>query len=164
MLTGVIIGLQTIRNEQSTIDKWDYAKMFGLYLAMQVCRAIMVIVLYPIMKDLGQGLTGKEALVLVYGGLRGALGLSLALMVGVDDEFPERLRELVVFNMAGVATLTLLINGTTCGALVRFMGMIPEEPIKKKILGNLIKSMVVESESKIEELKMDRNLNLCDWD
>ena len=124
----------------------------------------MVIVLYPIMKDLGQGLTGKEALVLVYGGLRGALGLSLALMVGVDIEFPERLRELVVFNMAGVATLTLLINGTTCGALVRFMGMIPEEPIKTKILGNLIKSMVVESELKIKELKMDRNLNLCDWD
>jgi len=75
-------------------------------------------------------LTGKEAIVLVYGGLRGALGLSLALMVGVDHEFPERVREIVVFNMACVACLTLLINGTTCSMLVDYLGVIKESPIK----------------------------------
>ena len=66
-------------------------------------------------------MTNEEGIVLVYGGLRGALGLSLALMVGTDDGFPERLREIVVFNMAGVATLTLLVNGTTAGALVGYL-------------------------------------------
>ena len=30
--------------------------------------------------------------VLIYGGLRGALGLCLSLMVGVDDELPVRFR------------------------------------------------------------------------
>ncbi len=53
-------------------------------------------------------------IVLVYGGLRGALGLTLSLMVGVDKELPHRLRELTVFYMSGMACLTLLINGTTC--------------------------------------------------
>ena len=63
---------------------------------------------------------------MTYGGLRGALGLSLALMVGVDEAFPMRLREITVFNMAGVACLTLLINGSTCGSLVAYLKMIPE--------------------------------------
>ena len=70
---------------------------------------------------------------MVYGGLRGALGLSLALMVGVDHDFDERLREIVVFNMACVACLTLLINGTTCGMLVDYLGVIKESPIKDKL-------------------------------
>ena len=110
--------------------------MLGLYVAMHICRAIMVMVFYPLMKNTGQGVTFKEALVLVYGGLRGALGLSLALMVGVDEEFPMRLREIVVFNMASVACLTLLINGTTCGSLVNYLEMIKVSPVKKKLYQN----------------------------
>lgn len=47
-------------------------------------------------------------------------------MVGVDKELPQRLRELTVFFMAGTATLTLLVNGTTCGALVRYLGMVDD--------------------------------------
>jgi hypothetical protein len=42
--------------------------------------------------------------------------------------------------------------------------MIPDEPIKTKILSTMIKNMFLESKEKIEELKMDRNMNLCDWD
>ena len=46
----------------------------------------MVFILYPFMKNRGQGISRKEMIVLIYGGLRGALGLSLALIVGVDKE------------------------------------------------------------------------------
>ena len=60
-------------------------------------------------------------------------------MVGVDHEFPVRLREIVVFNMACVACLTLLINGTTSSMLVDYLGMIKESPIKKKLFVNIIK-------------------------
>lgn len=108
-------------------------------------------------------MTKNEAIVLIYGGLRGALGLSLALMVGFDPDFSMRLRELVVFNMAGVATLTLLINGTTSGALCSYLGLVQESAIKDKIFSNLMMNMIVESKEKIEDLKMDRYLNLSDW-
>ena len=36
--------------------------------------------------------------------------------------------------MAGVATLTLLVNGTTCTALVNYLNMITVPEIKKKML------------------------------
>jgi len=94
----------------------------------------MVFILYPFMKNRGQGISRKEMIVLIYGGLRGALGLCLALMVGVDEDvFPLRLREIVVFNMASVATLTLLVNGTTTGFLVKYLEMIKVSPIKTKL-------------------------------
>ena len=94
----------------------------------------MVFILYPFMKNRGQGISRKEMIVLIYGGLRGALGLSLALIVGVDKEaFSMRLREIVVFNMASVATLTLLVNGTTTGFLVKYLEMIKVSPIKTKL-------------------------------
>jgi len=47
-------------------------------------------------------------------------------MVGTDSAFPERIREVIVFQMACVASMTLLINGTTCSKLVDYLGMIKE--------------------------------------
>ena len=56
---------------------------------------------------------------MVYGGLRGALGICLALMVGVDLELPARFRHLTVFYLAAMTAMTNLINGTTCKSLVK---------------------------------------------
>jgi hypothetical protein len=36
--------------------------------------------------------------------------------------------------MSGMATLTLLVNGTTCKALVNYLELIEEPAVKKKIL------------------------------
>lgn len=78
----------------------------------------MVGMFLPILRNTGYGLTNKEFYVVVWGGLRGALGITLALMVAVDEELPIRLRELTLFYMSGMAALTLIVNGTTCKALV----------------------------------------------
>jgi NhaP-type Na+/H+ or K+/H+ antiporter len=70
----------------------------------------------------GYPISKSELIVLVYGGLRGALGLCLSLMVGVDQELPIRFRHLTVFYMACMAALTNLVNGTTCKPLVNVYG------------------------------------------
>jgi len=59
--------------------------MFVFWFIMIILRAVMVLTFYPIIRKSGYGLTKKELVVLIYGGLRGALGLCLSLMVGVDD-------------------------------------------------------------------------------
>lgn len=57
----------------------------------------------------------------MYGGLRGALGMCLSLIVGVDDSLSERFRQLTVFYMCGMAMLTIIVNGLTCGKLVSYV-------------------------------------------
>lgn len=72
----------------------------------------------------GYPISKSELIVLVYGGLRGALGLCLSLLVGVDTDLPPRFRHLTVFYMASMAAFTNLINGTTCKALVNVINFI----------------------------------------
>ena len=42
-------------------------------------RLVVIILLYPILRRTGYGINWKTALVMLWGGLRGAVGLALAL-------------------------------------------------------------------------------------
>lgn len=112
--------------EKSTITSTDWVKLFIFYICMIISRFIMVFTFIKLLKTHSYGLSNSEFWVLIWGGLRGALGLTLSLMVGIDKQLPIRLRELTVFYMSGTATLTLLVNGTTCGALVNYLGMVDD--------------------------------------
>jgi NhaP-type Na+/H+ or K+/H+ antiporter len=127
-MTGIIIGVEMI--DKSTITVSDWVRMLIFWVLMVVMRFLMVASFYPVLTYFGYGLSRKEFVVLVYGGLRGALGLCLALMIGVDDTLPQRFRELTVFYMSGMAVMTILINGLTCSKLVNYVHMITTPPIK----------------------------------
>ena len=44
--------------------------------------------------------------------------------------------------MAGAAVLTLLVNGTTCASLVRYLEMIQIPKIKKKMLKKCLNNTI----------------------
>lgn len=52
----------------------------------------MVLIFLPFLKYFGYGVTKAEIWVLIWGGLRGALGLTLALMVAVDEDLLDEER------------------------------------------------------------------------
>ena len=58
-----------------------------------------------------------------YAGLRGAVGLSLALMVDSSPYINKRVQDLVLLHVGGVALLTLLINASTTELLVKKLGL-----------------------------------------
>lgn len=66
--------------------------MLIFWVLMIISRAIMVMTFYPFLTRGGYGLSKKELIVLIYGGLRGALGMCLSLFVGVDDTLNLRFR------------------------------------------------------------------------
>ena len=61
----------------------DWGYLILLYLFVQLSRAVVVIVLFPGLALSGYGLSWKEAVILVWSGLRGAVALTLALTVSV---------------------------------------------------------------------------------
>ena len=140
MLTGIIVGIKMI--EESTITATDWGKMILFYLLMLVARTIMVLTFYPLLRKFGYGLTRKEFVVLIYGGLRGALGMCLSLFVGVDPALRLRFREITVFNMCGMACLTIVFNGLTCGKVVSWVEMIHIPPIKAKLLKRSLRAVL----------------------
>ena len=46
----------------------------------------MVVLFSPLLTRMGYGLPWKDAVVMIWGGLRGAVGLALALQVAMDYE------------------------------------------------------------------------------
>jgi NhaP-type Na+/H+ or K+/H+ antiporter len=56
------------------------------WVLMIIARGLMVFMFLPLLKYFGYGMNKAEMWVLIWGGLRGALGLTLALMVAVDED------------------------------------------------------------------------------
>lgn len=58
---------------------WGYLML--LYAYVLVARGVVVSILFPFLRYFGYGLDWKEAIILVWAGLRGAVALSLSLSV-----------------------------------------------------------------------------------
>jgi NhaP-type Na+/H+ or K+/H+ antiporter len=54
-----------------------------------------------------------------YAGLRGAVGLALALIVQASEKTPTHTKDVILHHVGFIAMYTLLINATTTGWLVK---------------------------------------------
>lgn len=94
---------------------------------------------YPVVSRIGLKSSWKEAIFLSYGGLRGAVGISLA--IALDDEVFRntedptfRLYSTKLFGMTGgIAFLTLFINGSTAGWVLSKLGLTQSSKIREKL-------------------------------
>ena len=92
----------------------------------------------PLMKLTGYEFTLKHVILLSYSGLRGAVGLCLALQVKFNDNIDSGIKDQVMFFTAGIVLLTLIINGTTTGFVVRKLGMVKENEMSKRMLAKVL--------------------------
>ncbi len=75
IVVGVVIALKV------EAEAKDFLMLGLVYVTIHLVRLINISVLYPIMRKTGYGLQKKEAVVVWWGALRGAIGLALALVV-----------------------------------------------------------------------------------
>lgn len=160
-LIFIIVGIVIAAKVDIT---WkSIAVMFIVYIGINLVRAAMVLILYPIMKKCGYGLTLRESVILVWGGLRGALGLTLALMVSYTLDIPEDIRRQILLFTAGIVTLTLTINATTIRWLLLKLGL-SKIPSAKMLLDYSVRHQIVDSSDKfLEKLKKRDSLAISDW-
>jgi hypothetical protein len=97
------------------------------------------------------GVTWKEALVLAFGGLRGAVGLALATIIVEESHNNEYIDEIqadkILFHTAFFVTLTLVINGTQTGRLVNYLELTRMTESNKRLFVdavNLIEHKTIE--------------------
>ena len=126
ILTGVIIAEKT--SESTSLGKIGAADLgWGLlvYAEVLAARAFVVACLFPILRRRGYGLTPADAAVCVWGGLRGAVGLALALAVseGEREYVDENVGPVTLLCTGVVVVLTLAVNGTTTGWLLQRLGL-----------------------------------------
>ena len=114
-------------------------KVFAAYIMLHFIRFFSIMLFSPALKRMGYGLDFSQILLCSYAGLRGAVGMSLALMVAGDKDVPKGVRDVILIHVAGVALLTLLINATTTSFLVKALGLNHYSDLKKNILFSVSK-------------------------
>lgn len=106
--------------------------------ALQAVRGAVVVTTYPLLKYTGYGITFRKALVIVWAGLRGAVGLALSLFVLFDNQIQDRAFRLLAFFFMGlIAAITILVQGTTTGLLLQVC-LLP--PLHLPFLGSCCRS------------------------
>lgn len=157
ILVGVVIA------EKVDFSWGALGVLILIYIVLNLIRFAMIMLLYPVMKRLGYGLTRRESVILTWGGLRGALAMTLALMVSYTPAIPEDIRSQVLFFTAGIVTLTLCINATTMRALLNRLGLTHVPSARTMLAYRIEKSIRDNSEKYLEGLKKRDALEGANW-
>jgi NhaP-type Na+/H+ or K+/H+ antiporter len=96
LLAGIFISLRVL-NHESNIGITDLYKLGALWGCAMIFRFISILIVMPVLKRCGYGLQWRETLVLTYGGLRGAVGITFALIVSKDTSLSNNLRDIILF-------------------------------------------------------------------
>ncbi|XP_076883383.1 sodium/hydrogen exchanger 8-like [Bidens hawaiensis] len=159
---GILGGDSIVKQEENV---WGY--LILLYAFLQLSRAIVVGSLYPLLSYFGYGLDWKEAIVLVWSGLRGAVALSLSLSVKQSSDTSSYItREtgtLFVFFTGGIVFLTLIINGSTTQFVLRMLQMDKLSAAKTRILEYTKYEMMRKALEAFGDLVDDEELEPADW-
>jgi NhaP-type Na+/H+ or K+/H+ antiporter len=145
-LGGVVWGATIMRGEKErsfTAKDWGY--MILLYVFETLIRVFLFSALFPVTSRIGLKTNWPETIFQIHGGLRGAVGIALAIFLDNEvrestkedldkyDEYREQVRKVVAL-VGGVAFLTLTINGPTAGPILRKLGLTDETEAREKIV------------------------------
>ena len=126
LIVGVLVASRV------RLDDWQaWQALAILYLGIMFIRATAVTIFMPLLKRIGIGITREKAIVLTWGGLRGAVSLALALTIAADPLIPRAISDQVLFLCAGIVVLTILVNGTTMGLLLPWLHLDVLPPAKQ---------------------------------
>ncbi len=159
LIVGVVIA------EQAVFTGKDFLILFLIYIGILIVRGVVVSMFFPVMRRTGYGLDKKNAIVVWYGALRGAIGLALALIVASLDPavLPENIQNQFLFYTAGIVILTLVVNAVTIKYLIEKLGLTKLPPAKAQMVYNSQAYLRKAATNAIEKIKRDRFMNHANW-
>ena len=158
LIVGVVIALRVSYTAR------DFLVVLLIYLAITIVRAIVITLFYPIMKHIGYGLTPKDGVVAWWGGLRGAVGLALSLIVASEVSMAIEPRTQIFSITAGIVFLTSVVNATTIKFLIEKLGLTKVGEARLQLFHQTISMLRKGSEKEITKLKEDRFMSGADWE
>src|SRR5262249_2523188 len=108
-----------------TVEFADGLMLLVLLLSTIPARCVVVFGMMPLLgvARLAESIGTAYGVVIVWGGLRGAVSLALGLAVAENTALPEGLRHIVAVLTTGFVLFTLLVNGISLRPLVRVLGL-----------------------------------------
>ena len=117
-------------------------------LAVLVGRAISVYGLVPLSNLFSERITVRWQHVLVWGGLHGSLSLALALSLGRDFPYREKILALTF----GVVAFSIIVQGLTIGPLIRVLHLSEVDPHNEFTVARVRQIAASARQAELEEL------------
>lgn len=140
-LGGTVFGEVIANSDQRAhFTATEWLSLLILYAFVMLIRGVQVTLFYPLLANIGMSTNRKEMALFSFAGLRGAVGIALALALdrtvrqSTTDEDSRAMTSTVVGLAGGVSFLTLLINGTLTGWLLQKLELTPPKASRKQVL------------------------------
>lgn len=141
----------------------DYLLVPGYYLYLQIIRFVLILLSRPLMAIGNRWYGWKEASVVSFSGLRGAISLILALDFAGQQEIPEGVRSRVVLWTTGVVGLSLLINGVFIKPFVKALHLDKANESREEFLHRARAVMVQRSLMILDALCVGNGFRAARW-
>lgn len=161
ILAGVIIGGSVLKSDQ--IDGKDWPLLLLHFVLLYLSRAVMLGLFYPILKYSGYSINWRSFIIFVHAGLRGGVALALALAVWSDTEYSDLLRSKVVFHAAGMATMTVILNGCTGKFLLVSLGLSDNSGEQELAINDATKTVISSGDQVMAKIVQSAHLTQADW-
>jgi len=139
-LAGLIFS-DAVLSRRNYIGMADFGWLLVLYVCVTLIRALMIATFWIPLNVLGKPIHWKEGLVMVWSGLRGAVSLSLAIIVDMEPGISKQMGSRIMFHVGGIAALTFLVNASTAAPLLRFLGITKMSRMKERMLSRFAMHM-----------------------
>ena len=134
--------------------RWsDFALLGALIVAALIARALTLYGLIPVLSfaRIAQPIDRNYKLFMLWGGMRGAVSLALALAATEDMSLPPEIRQFVGVLATGFVLFTLLVTAPTMRPLMRLLKLSDAAPaeiaLRERVIGLSLSSMREEIET-----------------
>lgn len=136
-----------------------------IYLAALFSRFFSIGIFIKYLRRLGEGMSWSEVVVLTFAGLKGAIGIALAMHVYNNHHYGQLVGSLILLHVTTNSLITLFIHGAGTNLIVRLLGMSTLKRVEYKFFQEYLYSFeasILEQKEKLRgELK--NGYEMIEW-
>lgn len=123
-------------------------------------RALILFVALPLFESWHSSAKTSKAYkgIMLWGGLRGAVSLALALSVMENAAFTPEIQRFIGILVTGFVLFTLLVNATTVGTLLNILGLDQLDPVDQIIRNRALKLSLAKIQHSLRSTAQNHNI------